>query len=401
MGAIAQLTGHVVRRATPLRKDMDRAVRMIATVAVTVGAAFFGIAVLLEMAARDGFLFSIGVIVALVPEGLLPTLILSLAISARRMAKRGALVRHLESVETLGATTVICSDKTGTMTTNQMTLRVLRTDATDTVTTASGWTPGGTLLRDDRPPDEAIMVELGPALRVAALCVDARLEQVDGRWRCIGDPTEGALVALARKGGLMPEDAARAAPRVRSFPFGSERRRMSTIHRLASGELIVCTKGSPETVLKVCSTIRVGTSIETLDGSRRDEVTGSLEALAGRGLRVLALAQRTGLHELPASPIEAECDMEFLGLVGLEDPVRPDVPAAVARGRPLSPLPVAADRCHPVPVPGRRRSPQGLGAAAVRARPRTRATALSAPRTALRSPGEPRTAEAAFMTHGV
>ena len=331
LGAIARLTGEVVRRPTPLRKDMDRAVRVIAAVAVTVGAAFFGIAVALDMPARDGFLFSVGVIVALVPEGLLPTLTLSLAISARRMAKRGALVRHLESVETLGATTVICSDKTGTMTTNQMTVRVLRTDTTDTVTTASGWTPGGTLLREDRPLDKATLDELGPALRAAALCVDARLEQADGRWRCVGDPTEGALVALAHKGDVTREDAERAAPRVRAFPFGSERRRMSTIHRLASGELIVCAKGSPETVLQVCTTIRVGRSTEPLDQPRRDEVTASLETLARRGLRVLALAQRTGLGKVPASSVEAERDLEFLGLVGLEDPVRPEVPEAVDR----------------------------------------------------------------------
>ena len=175
--------------------------RIIAIFAVAAGVVFFGASLAVGAPAHDGFLFAIGVIVALVPEGLLPTLTLSLALSATRMAKRGALVRSLEAVETLGATTVICSDKTGTMTTNKMTARAGRTATRSVRATHAGWTPGGALLEDDRPLDGGARDDVRSLLEAAALCGDARLEEHDGTWRCVGDPTEGALLAFARKGG--------------------------------------------------------------------------------------------------------------------------------------------------------------------------------------------------------
>ena len=334
LGAIAHLTGGVVRRTTPLQLDLHRAVRVIAGFALAAGVVFFAASLLLGAPAKDGFLFGVGVIVALVPEGLLPTLTLSLSMSATRMAHRGALARHLESVETLGATTVVCSDKTGTMTTNQMTVRAIRTAPRSLSANGSGWAPGGTLLQDEIPLDAAGLAELGPLLRASALCGNARLEPVaDGRWRCVGDPTEGALVALARKGGVTTEEAARRTPRIREFPFGSERRRMSTLHRLAGGDLVVYAKGSPESVLDVCSTIRVDGSTRPLDEEWRSRALAWVDELAGEGLRVLALARRRISGDAPAGWIEAERELELLGVVGLEDPVRPHVPDAVGRCR--------------------------------------------------------------------
>jgi len=331
LGAISRLTGEVVRRPSPLRLDLDRAVRIIAVLALVSGAVFFGASMSLGTPARDGFLFSIGVIVALVPEGLLPTLTLSLAMSATRMAHRGALVRHLEAVETLGCTTVICSDKTGTMTTNQMTARAIAVAGERYRATGSGWDPAGALLLDGRPVSPRELAALEPLLRAAALCGDVRFETRDARRRCIGDPTEGALVVLAAKGGVERETAERRTPRVREFPFESARRRMSTAHALPSGEAEILVKGSPETILERSVTMRDGTASWPLDPEREARALADVESLAEDGLRVLAFARRRVRgDQVPRTADEAERDLEFLGLAGLEDPVRPEVPDAVA-----------------------------------------------------------------------
>jgi magnesium-transporting ATPase (P-type) len=331
LGGISRLTGEVVRRPTPLRLDLNRAVRVIAAFAITAGAVFFAASLAMGTPARDGFLFSIGVIVALVPEGLLPTLTLSLAMSATRMARRGALVRHLEAVETLGCTTVICSDKTGTMTTNQMTARALAIYGSHYRATGSGWEATGSIFSGDRPVSPRELAALEPLFRAAALCGDARLERTEGRVRCVGDPTEGALIVLARKGGIQREDAERRTPRVHEFPFESERRRMSTVHALASGELEVLVKGSPESVIRDCATVRHGTTSMELRPAETKQVFADVEALAEDGLRVLAFARKRlpGGRE-PRTPEEAESDLELLGLVGMEDPVRAEVPASIA-----------------------------------------------------------------------
>lgn len=332
LGTISRLTGEIVRRPTPLRTELNRAVRIIAALAVTTGVLFFGVSLALGTPARDGFLFSVGVIVALVPEGLLPTLSLSLAMSSTRMARKGALVRRLESVETLGSTTVICSDKTGTITANEMTARRVSAGAVRVSVTGTGYDPRGAFVVDDRPLRETELALAQPLLRAAALCTDARVEEHDGRWRCAGDPTEGAIVVLARKAGLERDELERRAPRIREFPFDAARRRMTTVHALPSGAVEVITKGSPEVVLGICvDTAQDGGSI----GLAPDVVTdlkAEVERLAGQGLRVLAVA-RGECPTPPATPDQAERGLELLGFVGLEDPVRPEVPDAVSRCR--------------------------------------------------------------------
>jgi potassium/sodium efflux P-type ATPase len=334
LGGISRLTAGVVRRPTPLRMQLNRAVRVIGGFAVVTGLAFFGVALALGTPARDGFLFSVGVIVALVPEGLLPTLSLSLAMSATRMARRGALVRRLESVETLGSTTVICTDKTGTITTNQMTVKAVILPHSRYVATGSGYDPAGTILtRDERPLGDEELTDVRRFLHAAALCGDARVEQRDGRWRCVGDPTEGSLLVLARKGGVEREAEERAAPRVREFPFESQRQRMSTIHILPTGTYEVLAKGSPEVILPLCKSIRMNHAAPPLGQPEEREVLAAVDSLAARGLRVLAFARREIEGQVPETAREAETDMEFLGLVGMADPVRPEVPEAVAKCR--------------------------------------------------------------------
>jgi magnesium-transporting ATPase (P-type) len=334
LAGIAALTAGVLRRATPIRAQLDRAVWVIATVAVVTGLLFFSTALALGTPVRDGFLFSVGVIVALVPEGLLPTLSVSLAMSATRMARRGALVRRLESVETLGSTTVICTDKTGTLTTNQMTARVVLVAGVPYTATGSGYDPMGTLLTAaGLPVGERDLAQLHPLLRASSLCGDARIDERDGRWRCTGDPTEGALLVLARKGGIERDREERHAPRTREFPFESKRQRMSTIHLLPTGCYEVLAKGSPEAILPLCTGERAGSTVREVDEQARGRLSTVADAIAHQGFRVLAFARRELADKPPETAREAEAGMEFLGMVGMADPVRPEVPDAVARCR--------------------------------------------------------------------
>ncbi|MGZ5295308.1 MAG: cation-translocating P-type ATPase [Actinomycetota bacterium] len=333
LGGIARLTGQVVRGRTPLRAELDHAVRVIAAFAVGAGLLFFGVSLWLGTPTRDGFLFAIGVIVALVPEGLLPTLTLSLAISASRMAARGALVRHLEAVETLGSTTVICSDKTGTITANQMTARAVVAPVGKLRVSGTGYDPAGAVLMDGRPLTREELQRAEPLFRAAALCNDSRIESHDGRWVAVGDPTEGALLVLARKAGVEREDAEHVAPRIAEFPFDSSRRRMTTVHRLASGASEVLTKGSPEDVLAVCSSLLDRGGTRPVSDEERARVAADVDALAADGLRVLAFARRTEEGDLAQASDDVETGLSLIGLVGLADPVRPEVPDAVRRCR--------------------------------------------------------------------
>jgi magnesium-transporting ATPase (P-type) len=332
LGGIARATGSLERRASPLSVEMDRSVRLIAALAVLAGTLFFCVSFALGMPVGDGFLISIGVIVALVPEGLLPTLTLALAMGASRMAKRGALVRHLEAVETIGATTVICTDKTGTLTANQMTASVVVTGRSHFTVSGIGYAPAGAFALNARPAGATDVQRLDPLMRVAALCGNARVEQRAAGYVCIGDPSEGALLVLARKAGFDWDEAGRAAPRLGEFPFDAVRRRMSTVHARADGGFDVFVKGSPESVLEVVSRVRDGDATHAMTAEERRDLLAGAETLAASGLRVLALAQRT-TREPPASSAAAEVELELLGLVGLADPVRPDVSDALARCR--------------------------------------------------------------------
>ena len=325
LGRIAGLTQSAPRRPSPLELEMRRVTRVVALLSMLIGVTFFALAGALGMPLTDRFLFAIGVIVANVPEGLLPTVTLSLALATQRMARRNAIVRRLSSVETLGCTTVICTDKTGTLTTNEMTVRRL-------------WTPGGTLELEGvgyRPdtrlatPGDAVR-ELA---RAGALCNDATLEEVDGTWRVIGDPTEGALLTLAHKAGIDPMLEAHRYPRRGEVPFDSRRKRMTTVHDTPSG-LTAYVKGAPALVV----------ARTALAEEARTRALAAADRLARDGLRVLALARRP--VDRGAAVSEAlESELELLGLVGMQDPPRPEVAAAVrsCRGAGIRVLMVTGD----------------------------------------------------------
>jgi magnesium-transporting ATPase (P-type) len=333
LGAIARLTGQVHRRSTPLERELNRAVVVIALFAVTVGAVFLAVSTAAGMDLRPGLTFSVGVLVALVPEGLLPTLTLALATSASRLARRRVVVRRLEAVETLGSTTVICTDKTGTLTANQMTARVVVLPGQRFEVSGAGYETGGGLLAGDRPVNDAELSSLQRLLLAAALCGNARIERRDGRARCSGDPTEGALVVLAAKGGIDREAAERRRPRVREFPFDSRRRRMSTLHAEPDGRHRLLVKGGPEAVLAVCDRVATDRGSEPLSTAWRTRIAAEEEALASQGLRMLALAERELESPDVAGADDAERGLTLLGVVGMADPVRPEVPEAVARCR--------------------------------------------------------------------
>jgi magnesium-transporting ATPase (P-type) len=319
-GRIADLAQRTRRGPSPLEQQLVRVTRLVAVLAIGIGALFFALASFVGMPVSDRFVFAIGVMVALVPEGLLPTVTLSLALATQRMARRHALVRRLSSVESLGETTVICTDKTGTLTKDEMTVQRIWTPVQSVEVEGTGYEPFGRFQRSGRVIDPSSLAEL---LRAGLLCNDAKLSQTADGWAVLGDPTEGALVVLAEKGGLRHEQEAARRPRVAEIPFSSERKRMTTVHVLAGGR-IAYMKGAPEIVL----------SHTTLTEAERAEALAAAEAMEREALRVLALARRALPEtEEEISPEPLERDFELLGLVGMLDPPRPEVPDAIARCR--------------------------------------------------------------------
>jgi calcium-translocating P-type ATPase len=311
LGRIAQLTQTAERHASPLEIQMRRVTRVVAVLSLAVGALFFLIAGALGMGMTERFLFAIGVIVANVPEGLLPTVTLSLALATQRMARRNAIVRRLSSVETLGCTTVICTDKTGTLTQNEMTVRRVWTPAGSVEVEGAGYAPDGRLRGD-----VAGVIELA---RAGALCNDASLER--GGWRLVGDPTEGALLTLALKVGIDPVLEAHRRPRCGELPFDSRRKLMTTVHQVPGGRAAYV-KGAPAAVV----------ARARLTDAERADALAAADALARDGLRVLAVAHRA-VPDGAAVTLELERDLRLLGLVGMHDPPRPEVTAAVGACR--------------------------------------------------------------------
>lgn len=284
------------------------------------------------MPLAQALIFSLGMIVAFVPEGLLPTVTLALAMGVQRMAARHALVKRLSAVETLGCTTVICTDKTGTLTQNEMTVRALWLGGRTLRVTGEGYAPGGTIMEGARVMRAQDDEELRALLLAAALCTDARVvppEAPATHWTALGDPTEAALLVVAAKGGVDLERETARYPRLRTLPFESRRKRMSTVHELAGGRRVYV-KGAPKEVLELCTHVWHAGRPHALSAPLRARIEAATDRFAAEGLRVLAVAQRDLPGDLELSVEGVERELTFLGLVAMMDPPRPEVAAAVA-----------------------------------------------------------------------
>jgi P-type Ca2+ transporter type 2C len=333
-GAVADLTQGLERELSPLQRELATLSRVVGAIAVAVGMGFFVVAqALTDLPLGRGLVFALGMIVAFVPEGLLPTVTLALAMGTQRMARRHALVKRLSAVETLGSATVICTDKTGTLTANQMTVRAIVVGDERLAVSGTGYEPSGALLGGDGAALPAPTGDLAELVRSAALCCDARLlapDETRERWSVVGDPTEGALLVLAAKAGLDVAAERRAHPRVGERPFDPDRKRMSTLHR-GDGGLLVRVKGAPRELLERCVRVRVDGADRPLGSAQRTRLLARIDELSGDALRVLGVA--VGLVDsdlLAASADELERDLSWLGMVGMLDPPREAVAAAVA-----------------------------------------------------------------------
>ncbi|BAZ84352.1 cation-translocating P-type ATPase [Dolichospermum compactum] len=345
-GQVARLTAHVKREASTLEVQISRVVHIITIIALSMGVVIFLLTKLLVgMQLKESFIFAIGIIVAFVPEGLLPTVSLALAIGVKRMATQNALVRRLSAVETLSAVTVICTDKTGTLTKNEMTVRQLWIPNTNINVTGVGYEPKGEVefLTEELRTTEAQRTqrnEVRLMLAGAALCSNARLNHPSNsnQWQVLGDPTEGALLVAAIKAGLKLEELQHQVPRVREIPFDSHRRMMTVLleghlefDNTENSQYLIFTKGSTLDVLQHSRYLwRSGERLE-LTETQRKEIIAANDQLANQGYRVLGVATRQGgaeLNHLDDNLLEQ--DLTFLGLVAMIDPARPEVADAIA-----------------------------------------------------------------------
>jgi len=322
-GQIAQLLQTVESGKTPLQQNLDKLARGLARAALAVVAVVVALGVLRGQPWVDMLVFGIALAVAVVPEALPAVVTISLALGVQRLVRRRALMRRLAAVETLGSTSVICSDKTGTLTKDEMTVRNLYAAGQLLEVSGAGYAPEGEFTADGRHivPGETLC-EL---LRAAVLASDAELVRsaVQDAWLVKGDPTEGALVVAAAKAGLHKTDLDTFEPRVHEIPFSSETKRMTTLHQ-SPGGMVAYSKGAPEVILESCVAQRTAAGEVPLSEPGRRQILDVAHEMAAAAMRVLAVARRRG-----ATPENAALEMTFLGLAGMIDPPRPEVYDAI------------------------------------------------------------------------
>jgi Ca2+-transporting ATPase len=360
MGRIAGLLEATPDETTPLQRELDRTGKMLGIVVILIACVMIATIILVEdvhglSATVDVLILGVALAVAAVPEGLPAVVTAVLAIGVQRMARRNAIVRHIAAVETLGSASVIASDKTGTLTKNEMTVRIVVTASGRVTLGGSGYIPEGEVRRDGGGPIEGpLRVELERTLAAADLANNASVQEHDGRWTVQGDPTEGALIVAAIKAGLRPDALIARLPRTGEVPFSSERKLMSTVHRdTEQGRRgLLLTKGAPDVLLSRCRFELVGEAPRLLTPERRDEILQVNETLAGEALRTLGVAGRW----LPDDAVPerdaamdggVERDLIFAGLIGMIDPPRAEAKDAVTRARSAGIRPLMITGDHP------------------------------------------------------
>ncbi len=379
IGLIAEMLQSYEEETTPLQQKLDQLGRVLGIICLSICGFIFlyglvrdthlgsilqkGLMAYLAEEKKDIvelFMTAVSLAIAAVPEGLPAIVTICLALGMQRMIRRHALIRKLPAVETLGCATVICSDKTGTLTQNEMTVVRAWAGGAHFKITGEGYNPSGRFYRDGQPVDPNLDVHVSLLLHAAMLCNDARLAQGKGEkggksWRIIGDPTEGAMIVAAAKAGLEREETEKVLPRVMGSPFDSERKRMTTVHRLqepgmhfpfACPSIAAFLKGAPDILLNLCDSIVMGGTAVPLTEEMRKEILAVNQDMARQALRVLGTAYR------PLAAIPADCNagtvernLTFIGLMGMIDPARPEVKDAVrvAHGAGLKSVMVTGD----------------------------------------------------------
>jgi Ca2+-transporting ATPase len=355
LGRIAGMLARHVPEATPLQRRLSELGKVLVWVCLVLVAIVFGLEIARGGKWLETFLVAVSLAVAAVPEGLPAVVTLALAVGLQRMAKRNALIRRLPSVETLGAVTVICSDKTGTLTRNEMTVRAIIAGKVEYRATGTGYAPEGQFFRSDSsgtgdqgqdPVDVAQSPELKALLTAAARCNNAKVvpaKEKQDSWQVLGDPTEGALIVAARKGGI--DESPAGGKRVGEIPFDSQRKEMSVIFQEADGTLLMYSKGAPEVLLPLCRHELIGGETRLLGEPRRQELFDQCAGLAASALRVLAFAFRR--DPLKDGDQFAERELVFAGVCGMIDPPREEAKHAVDSAKSAGIRPVMITGDHP------------------------------------------------------
>ena len=337
-GKIAELVQTAEEEETPLERKLDSFAKKIAKVVVAVCVIIFALeafdvvatGVLEPKGFIQAFMSSISLAISAVPEGLPAIVTITLALSAREYAKRNAIIRKLSSAESLGAITVICSDKTGTLTKGEMTVRRIYVNNKSVEVTGVGYEPKGEFNQNNNPVNPQNDQDLSLLLKIGALCSNAQLDKNEkGTWSIIGDPTEGALIVTAAKAGLEEKELEKNFPRVAEIPFTSERKRMTTVHSTPGEEHVAYMKGAPEIVLERCSFILEDGEEKKLTEAKRKKIQEVNEKFASDALRVLAIAYKklpAGLNEFNENTVED--NLVFTGLEGMIDPPREEATKA-------------------------------------------------------------------------
>lgn len=339
MGKIADMLETAEEQVTPLQRKLEQLGKVLIGVAIMLTAVVVATGILHGIETYDMFLAGVSLAVAAIPEGLPAIVTIALALGVQRMIKRKAIVRKLPSVETLGCATVICSDKTGTLTQNKMTVKRLWTGGTEVSVTGQGYEPEGQFLTGQKMIDLRRHPDIRRLLQIGVLCNNARLvEQKANKkwfggkkeWRVAGDPTEGALLVAGAKAGWYADSLSEKWQRVDELPFDSERKRMSVLFKGENGKRLVYAKGAPDVLLKVCTHILWQGGVRELTPTLKQRVLHHNETLAGMALRNLAFAYRDVTRESEKRLEQLEDRLIFVGLMGMIDPPREEVKEAIA-----------------------------------------------------------------------
>lgn len=332
IGKIATTLATFEEEQTPLQKKLAQLGKMLGIIVLVVCGIVFAVGLLYDNDLLEMFLTAIALAVAAIPEGLPAIVTIVLSLGMGRMAERNAIVKKLLAVETLGTTTVICSDKTGTLTQNEMTVTKVYLDDTVLDVTGTGYSPEGSIQLDGAEVDDSAVPSLYTLLSIATLTNDAKIEQDGGQYKVLGDPTEGALITLASKKQLTPQQHEKEYPRVQELPFDSERKMMTTFHEnfLPDGKIAAFVKGAPDIVLDRCKYWLLNGERKELTEADREKIMAQNSAFARSALRVLAYAIRE-MDTVPEKPEpeEIENELTFVGLTGMIDPPREEAKEAI------------------------------------------------------------------------